>query len=444
MAARTDYPETPAERLISWTIQATWLLWIVGGLYIAGPVLGWTLAAMAARDLYLAPGRPEEDRPALPGAIVLVWMAGMLAMLIILLIGHSVNDLGPAQTLKSAVGWAKGWALLAVFPFAGAVLKVRAEVVYRAICRLGLQTLILLPCFLAAPFLGLPQLLYVSPLQIFGGSSSEFFAVILYTFEPGSGIPRWQFFAPWSPAAGMVAVVHILAALEERSMRWKGIGIIAGLAVAVLSESRLALVALVVIWPITQLVAKLNRPVTWFAAAPVALTLGLLGNEVLALEDRISSSFSGARAASSRVRSILGRIALERWQGEAPLFGHGVVERGPHLVEFMPIGSHHTWYGLLFVKGITGLVALALPLLYSLIACGRLAMHDKAGRIGFSMLLVLALYSFGENLEALSYLIWPALILVGVADRHAAFPAAPQPGPTRKMSCSWFADVCAA
>jgi hypothetical protein len=41
------------------------------------------------------------------------------------------------------------------------------------------------------------------------------FTVVLYTFEPGTAMPRWQFFAPWSPAAGMVAVIHFLLAREE-------------------------------------------------------------------------------------------------------------------------------------------------------------------------------------------------------------------------------------
>lgn len=46
MAAPTHYPQAAAERLIATTIASTWLLWLLGALYIVGPVLGWTLAAM--------------------------------------------------------------------------------------------------------------------------------------------------------------------------------------------------------------------------------------------------------------------------------------------------------------------------------------------------------------------------------------------------------------
>jgi hypothetical protein len=119
------------------------------------------------------------------------------------------------------------------------------------------------------------------------------------------------------------------------------------------------------------------------------------------------------------VRSALGRIAVERWRNEAPWFGHGIVERGPHMVEYMPIGSHHSWYGLLFVKGIAGVACLAAPILVSTVAMARRAMRSADARTGFAMVLVLIFYSFGENLEVLGYLVWPGLLLIGIGCREA-------------------------
>ena len=417
MAPPTDHPPNDAERLIARTIQSTWLLWFVGGLYIAGPLLGWTLAFMAAKRLYLAPGLPIAERPPTPPSLVILWLAGMLAMLLILLVGHALNDLGTAQTIKSAIGWAKGWALLALYPFAGAVLDIRPAILYRAVCKLGVQTLLLLPLFLVSPLIGLPSHLYTSPLEVFGGSGPEFFEVILYTFDPVTHVARWQFFAPWAPAAGMVAVVHILCAIEEPKLAWRIVGIAAGLAVALFSQSRLALVAIAVVWPLSYGIARLNRPAAWLALAPAALALGLFAPAVKAFAEAMMAGFTGARADSSRVRAALGRIAVDRWQHEAPWFGHGIVERGPHMVEYMPIGSHHSWYGLLFVKGMLGAAALAVPLVWSLAVCARLSLLYPVGRVAFSMLFMLLLYSFGENLEVLVYLYWPALIIVGVAAR---------------------------
>lgn len=414
MAASAHHPHLAAERLIATTIQWTWGLWLVGGLYIAGPVLGCALAGMALWSLYL--GKPEAHP--IP-ATVWLWIAGMGAMLLILWIGHANFQLGAGQTIKSSIGWAKGWALIALFPLAGAVLNIRGEALYRAICKLGLQTLILLPIFLVAPMIGLPERLWVSPLQILGGAGPDYFTAQLYTIEPGVGTPRWQFFAPWSPAAGMMGVVYVLLAAREKHAGWKAIGIAGGLALAVFSQSRLALVALAVIGPFVWTAARLDRGMVWLLAAPLVLALGIFGPMLLEVADTAMNEFSAARADSSRVRAALGRIAIHRWETEAYWFGHGIVENGPHLVEYMPIGSHHSWYGLLFVKGILGAIALAIPLIITSLTLVRRSLHSAAARAGLGMVLTLVLYSFGENLEILAYLYWPALVVIGIALRRA-------------------------
>ena len=415
MAAPADYPQTPAESLISLTIRSTWLLWLVGGLYIAGPALGWVLAAMAAWALYTAPARPEGQRARAPGGAALLWLAGMAAMLVILWIGHATHALGMAATIKSSIGWAKGWALIALFPLAGAILPIRLSVIAEAVCRLGVQTLWLLPVFLAAPMLGLPQTLWVSPLSVIGGSGPEYFATTLYTIEPGVGTARWQFFAPWSPAAGMVAVLNVILALRERSRGLRAAGIAGWILVALLSQSRLALVALLAILPVLWAMRHAARPWLWLAAVPAMLCAGIFGGALIEWAGQVMDQLQGARADSTRVRAALGRIAVERWQNEAPWFGHGVVEAGPHLVEYMPIGSHHSWYGLLFVKGLTGALALAIPLAVTAAVLGKAALGSAAGRCGFGLVLAMVLYSFGENLEMLAYLCWPAWLAIGVA-----------------------------
>ena len=415
MAASAYHSQNCAEKLISITIQSTWLLWLMGGLYIIGPALGWILAVMAVRELYCAYDRSASMQVSQPEWAIHLWIIGMLAMLIILWIGHANFSLGLGMTIKSSIGWAKGWALLALFPFAASVLSVRAEILYRAICKLGMQTLIVLPLFVVAPFLGFPEILWVSPLQILGGSGPEYFAATLYTIEPGVGTPRWQFFAPWSPAAGFVAVVYVLLASQETDSKWRMIGISAALALAVLSQSRLALAAIIAIVPVLYFLNRLRNPYLWLAAIPIVMLAGFYGTPLIELGDQIASDFRGARADSSRVREALARIAVERWENEAPWFGHGIVETGPHLVEYMPIGSHHSWYGLLFVKGLTGVIALAVPLIVSGAILFIRGVDHTLARTAFGMILVMTLYSFGENLEILSYLYWPALIILGLA-----------------------------
>ncbi|MBT0670090.1 O-antigen ligase domain-containing protein [Novosphingobium profundi] len=429
MDPAAHHPVHPAETLIIRAIQGTWIFYLTGALYVTGSALGWILALMACWRLYTAPARPRDQRPGPMPLVITVWLVAMGGMEIALLAGHLENALGLGQTIKSSVGWAKGWALLALYPFAGAVLPIRPQAIFRAVCQLGLQTLCLLPLLLAAPLVGLPSLLYVSPLQVVGGSGPEFFAVMLYIVDPENGASRWQFYAPWAPAAGMVAVIHMICALQEKHWGWKLTGLSANVLIALLSSSRMAILATAVLWPVAIAVSRLNRPLIWFLGAPVVLFGGLLGTTIAAFVDKAIDDFKGARADSSRVRAALGRIAVERWQNEAFWFGHGVVERGPHMVEFMPIGSHHSWYGLLFVKGLVGPLCLAVPLVVSLLALGRAALRSPAGRTGFAMVLTLCFYSFGENLEVLAYLVWPCLVLIGTGARALArAPVADQAG----------------
>ena len=124
------------------------------------------------------------------------------------------------------------------------------------------------------------------------------------------------------------------------------------------------------------------------------------------------------RAESSYVREALARIAVHRWLSEAPIWGHGIVEKGPHLVEFMAIGSHHSWYGLLFVKGAVGFLALLLALAYSLVELILKAQKNRSARVALSLAIFIVFTTFTENIEILAYIIWPAFVMIGIASRH--------------------------
>ncbi len=418
MVETTDFSETPAERLVGGAIRLTWVFYLLGALYVVGPVLGWTLAGLVFLGLYLGPSIDARWHAISVPAGVWLWIIGMVVMLITLLIGHMDYGLSIGQTIKSSIGWAKGWALLALFPLAGACLKIRPQIIYRAYNQLGLQTLFILPFLLVAPYIGMPELLYISPVKAVGGPGPEFFSVILYITEPGTGGFRWQFFSPWAPAAGMMGVVMLLCGLEDNNKAWRFAGIFAGIVMILFSKSRMSLVALAVIWPVAWCAANLLTLRIWMIASASAAVLGVIFAPLRDMALTGLSAMRAARADSTRVRDTLERIALDRWYNEAPIFGHGIVERGPHLVEYMPIGSHHSWYGLLFVKGIIGVIGLAVPMVTSFLECLVKAQVFPVGRVALSMMLMMFLYSFGENLEMLIYLFWPAMILIGCALRR--------------------------
>jgi hypothetical protein len=203
MVADRIAPANPEERLIFAALVGSWVFYLAGALYVVGPALAMLLVGKILWRHAIAPVRPAL-KPASVPAGVWVWTGGMAAMLLALLVAHVEYDLGAGQTLKSAIGWLKGWGLLALFPLAGACLRIRPQVIIRASSWFALQTLLVIPVLVAAAMVHLPQRLFVSPLQVVGGPGPEFFAVQLYLIDPADGSLRWEFIAPWAPAAGMV------------------------------------------------------------------------------------------------------------------------------------------------------------------------------------------------------------------------------------------------
>lgn len=418
-------PQNPAERMVWTALVWTWPFYAIGALYVVGPVLAWLLGGLAALSLYLGPAIREDLRATGPvPAVVWAWFAGMAVMLVALWVGHLDWELGTKQTIKSSIGWAKGWALLALFPLAGAVLPIRREILIRAQCIVALWTLAIAPVMLAAPYIGLPERIFVSPLKVIGGPGPEYFSVYLFTWDPASWTPRWQFYAPWSPFAALLGVILLLFALEERHKGWRAAGIAAAILMILASKSRLGLVGLVACTLGPRMMPLILRGWAWHIVAGLTASLAVVGPALIrAAQDGINA-FKGARADSTRVRETLQRIAAERWREEAVWFGHGTVQPGPHIVEYMPIGSHHTWWGLLFVKGLTGFFALLVPLVWQIGLAVMDAARGPRGRLPMGICMTIVLLSFGENLEIEAYMLWPALMILGLHARQLADEAA--------------------
>lgn len=411
-----NHPPAVEDRIVFYALALTWPIYLVGGLYVMGPVLGVGLTGLLCARAYVSGSALSSYAPVKIPVGVWIWALGMVFMLLALQIAHASEGLGLGKTIKSTIGWAKGWALFALFPLIGACMNVRLETILRGAGYVALGTLLATPILVAAPMLGLPEVVFVSPLKIVGGPGPEFFAVQLYSIEPTDGSSRWRFFTPWSPAAGLIGNMFLLFALADKRRFWKTIGVLAALSMIILSKSRLALAAALFIWPLVMMLKEVRRPSLWFLAALGLLAVMPFLQGLLDGLEGMLNSVKSMRADSTRVREVLGEIAVERWWNEAPVWGHGVVERGPHLVEYMPIGSHHTWYGLLFVKGAVGAIALLVPLVWSLIEFSlQTIMRSRAGQLALAMTVLMTFYSIGENLEILAYLMWPGLLVMGIA-----------------------------
>lgn len=401
------------EQLVFYSLSCSYLVYFFGSLYLLGSVIGWLIAGiLLCRGLLKAPKRGDAHVLNKVSPILWAWVLGMFVMLLALIVGHDDYQLGFGATLKSTFGWAKGWALLALFPLLGGLANIRSEFIVRGCCIAAASAIPFTVIGMFIYLAGLNGDLYMSPLKVLGGPL-EVFQIRLFGINPETHLPRWQFIAPWAPAAGLVASLYLLLALQEKDLGWRNAGVMGAVCMCLFCQSRAGW-ALFLLMPAIILSLKyLKNPWVWVATGLFIPTVILLGEPILDwLFDRYAQ-VRDSRPGSTRVRGLLAEIAIERWQNEAPIWGHGVVEAGPKIVEHMPIGSHHSWYGLLYVKGIVGLLALAVPLLLSLIYLFYLSFSEARARTAFAIYIILFAYSFFENLEILSYLYWPALLWVG-------------------------------
>ena len=416
----TIQPENFPERVVWYCIIWTYGFYLIGATYVVGSVVAWILTIYLLFKVWIQTEETPADEKIVVPFVTWVWILGMLGMEIALIMGYLDYNLPMGDMIKSSIGWAKGWAALALYPLVGA-LKIRPQIIYRATCVVCLHTLIIAPLLIVAPILHFPEVLYVSPLRAVGGPSDQFFDVSFYEVDFDGQI-RQRLFTPWGPALGFVASVYFILVLGEKNTKWRWYGIVGSLFMAYICKSRLAMVSLLLTPIITNILARLNRPVMMMILGFVSAIAGMFAPQILSTFDSVMTKFTEARAASSKVRSVLKEIAGHRWETEAPIWGHGAVEAGPHVAEFMPIGSHHTWFGLLFVKGLVGFYSLAIPMIISFFVLVIRSQRHQAARAGLGVLITIFLYTFGENLEILAYLYWPGLIVIGIAFKSPVQP----------------------
>lgn len=421
----------------------TWayVFFLLGATYIVGSVVGWILFAYLLLKLWLQDEHtPKEEKIIIPW-ITWVWILGMLMMEVALIMGHLDYNLPTSQIIKSSIGWAKGWAIIALYPLAGC-LNIRPQIIYRAACVICFQTLVISPILIAAPLLGLPEVLYVSPLKAVGaGLGSSFFDVSLYNVDFDGQI-RQRLFAPWGPALGFVANVYFILALGEKNKKWRWYGIIGAVYMSQICKSRLAQVC-IISTPIALFFwSRLIKPYILILLGSGSILAGIFSNNILTAIANFWTSFKAKRADSSRVRAALKEIAFYRAETEAPIWGHGVLQMGPHVVEFMPIGSHHTWAGLAFVKGMVGFYSLAIPMIFSFFFLLIKAQTNREAQTGLAILFILFLYTFGENLEILAYLYWPGLIMMGIGFCEQPKGLALRDRKTKKAGMPKLDDEC--
>jgi hypothetical protein len=406
-------PQNLPEKLIWYYIVGTYLIYYLGGQYLLAPLLGYFLV------LYLfwqwwnqTAATPLEEKITIPFTVWL-WLIGMVVVEIALIVGHLDFDLGLTKIIGSSVNrWLRTWVLFPLFMLVGS-LNIRPQLIYRAVCILCVQSLVMV---MIASILRIPDLIYTSPLQIFGGGDLWYRVYVFGSFLDSGTEFRLQLFAPWAPALGLVGNIYFFLAIQEQDCKLRWLGMIGAVAMTVGSVSRLAIICLPLAWFLSWFLSNISRPLIQLLTGLVTFCGGFLAPTMINVMQAAQEQLTNSRAGSSKVRAVVGRIALYRWQNEALIWGHGSVgDRGPKVAANMAIGTHHTWFSILYNHGLIGCLGLAMPLAWSLVELVFKSQKSQTAQVGLSIILVLLISSLGDNIDVLAYLYWPSLVILGIA-----------------------------
>lgn len=413
-------PQNLPEKLVWYYIINIYVIYLLGGHYILAPLLASFLAFCVVKQWWnQSPITPSREKIII-SPLVWLWIIAMLIMEVALIIGHINWELSIVQIFKSSLYWYRHWALFALFPVSG-YLNIRPQIIYRAVCIFCLQGLILTVICYIGYILNLPRFDYVSPFQALGGDELYYRTNFLFpepNYEEGF---RLTLFAPWSPALGLVADVFFFLAYQETDQKWRWLGMVGAIAMAIGSLSRMAILCIPLVLFLLWLAVNFVRIEVQLGASLISFLVGICSSTLIDWIKNIQQQFYRLRPSSSNARVAIKQMTLNRWWTEAPIWGHGIVlSKGPSSIGNMPLGTHHAWYGVLYLHGLVGFFAFAVPFVCTLINLVSKVRTAPMAKVGLSITLVLMIFSFGDNIENLAYLYWPGLLILGITFKENA------------------------
>jgi O-antigen ligase len=186
----------------------------------------------------------------------------------------------------------------------------------------------------------------------------------------------------------------------------------------IFSWSRLAVVSLVLVPIVIYLLSNIIRPWMQFLASITCFLSGLFFVNIMNFLDfsqNLVDSLREDSRDSSNTREAIYSLTLDRWKNEAFVWGHGIIgEKGPSATDHYPIGSHNTWYGLLYLHGIVGFIPFFIAIVWTFIDLLIKAQSNRQAKLCLSLLIVILLSSFTDNIQTFAYIFWPALLMLGI------------------------------
>jgi hypothetical protein len=416
MSKNAIKPQNLPEMLVWYYILGTFVIYYLGAQFVIAPLLGAFLTIyLFVKLLQQNENTPVSEWIEVP-FISWLWLVAILIIEFALIMGHLHFGLGMDQIVKSSMNrWFKTWCLFPMFILAGS-LPIRPQLVYRAACILCFQSLFFILIGLGGVIAGIDgtEVGYNSPLKVLGGGDFYEVKILGYT-STYLGENRMQLFAPWAPALSMIANIYFWFAWCEKDKKWRWLGLIGATTMIISSFSRAGTVYLPLVPIIIWLAINITRPWVQVTIASVSFFVGIFGSTILTFIETFRAGVDSYRSGSSKIRSTIQRMTLEQFS-RSPIWGHGTIDgRGPAVTSRLPLGTHHTWNSALYTHGIVGCAAFAIAMIWSIIELLIKAPHSELARVGLSTLLILTLFSFSENLDSLSYIFWPGLLVVGIA-----------------------------
>jgi hypothetical protein len=409
-------PQNWPEWLIWGAIVLSYPLYFLGLVFPVNTTLPWLLLIPATLRLWHQSDRtPAADRVTI-SPLVWMWLVATLVVLLALFVGLTDFNYDRNELIRSTMNWMRDWALFPICLFLGNSLAIRPAVIYRAVCYVCIQSVPMIFIGYAAYLAKLPDLLYNSPIERLTQNGKLFYEVRLYLVDIDSETLRFTLFAPWAPALGLVSGVYFLLALQESDKIWRTLGLIGAVAMLLASVSRGAVLFLPITLLLVWVWVSANRAYLQLAIGSITIMIATFSFTAMNAIETAIDGFKGARKSSSALREVLQRVALDRFT-EAPIWGHGKQIAGPQILKKMPLGSHHTWIGLLFSHGLVGFTAILVATISTIVILALNAKQRPIARVALGIMLIIGFTSMGENMEKLAYLVWPALVLVGIALR---------------------------
>lgn len=436
MKSSSIKPKNFSERMILWSFILIYPIYFAGMTYPFRVLMPWGLLMVfgIAKCIikfswksptglqltsYLDNQFPSNQNSKGIPLLVWLWLISMIFMGVVKTIGLIDYGYDLNEILRSFLSWLGTWGLIGVAPFLGYLLAVRAELLYRGACIIALQSLLLTPFSYAAYVLKFSENLYLSPLERLFQNGPIYYIVSFYIRDVDTGGVRLCLFTPWAPALGLMGGLFLVLCLQEKQSVWRWLGVIGSLTMIITSVSRGMLLSLPIIFLTVWILEKLSFLNLQVLTGILFFLFGTSSSFIFNQIGSLLGDLKSTRESSSKVRDKLGELALEQWT-ESPIWGHGKMVDGPPSVKKMPIGSHHTWIGLLFTQGFLGVLALLIP---SVITIGWLVLSLKRpaiqlyAKVTLTLFLIILSGSFVDNIESMAYLYWPALMMIGITLR---------------------------